>query len=160
MLRSVIASGVSEYSTRGGTSGYIARHQPISLQAPERRRQHALADSLDATPQLAESQRSRLAQNVNDVDRPLVPDACENLMGAAADRFLRAVRPPRSGGLACGAHGSLQVTKARSSAFLAVRERADTLMVTKENFNADSAQSHRQGSIGASVRCSHSLFLS
>src|SRR5688500_8074065 len=53
--------------------------QAIALESPERDRQHALADSVHLLAQLVEAQRSRIAEDVDDVHRPRVAHAGEHV---------------------------------------------------------------------------------
>src|SRR5439155_18162112 len=68
------------------------RDQSVALQAPQRHGQHALADPIHLTSQLVEAQRSRLAEHVDDGDRPFVADASEDVARVTVRRRVLQLR--------------------------------------------------------------------
>ena len=75
--RRLSPSGVSAYSTRGGTTGYT-----VPLELTHGQGQHALADPVDLASQLGEAPRAAPEQ-LDHEQRPLVGQAVEQVPNLA-----------------------------------------------------------------------------
>src|SRR6185369_16453046 len=106
-----------------------------------RHSEHALADAVHAPTQLAESQRARLREHVDDVHGPLVGHAHEHLARAAVGWRVRHL------GWWCRVHGSIhghgysQVTEARSRALFSWAHAVRTLTIVTDG-NLGNMQYH------------------
>ena len=70
------------------------RDEAVALHPAQRHGQHPLADSVDSPSDLVEAQRAGVAEHVDDVDRPFVSDAGEDVAGMTVrGRILQLGRP-------------------------------------------------------------------